>query len=157
MSSELLLDSTEYVRSDKDTHFTGALAQNAVKTENISFPADWVTMGLRKAKIVDIKIISDQQLAWDVKFYSKDTHAVTTDLDADSFIRTFKFDASAGVQEAGADQYYYDIDPSEFPFVYIDEDGTSEFHVTLVNRSATPKTAGAAGEVVVIIQAIPIC
>ena len=157
MTSELLLDSAEYVRSDKDSHFTGALAQNAVETEDIGFPADWATMVLSKAKILGVTIISDQQLAWDVKFYAKDTHAVTSDLDLDSAIRTLKFDASAGVQEAGANQYYYDIDPTEFPFIYHDEDNTSEFHVTLINRSATAKNAGATGEVVVIIHAIPIC
>ena len=145
-----------YIRSDKDTHFTGALVQHAVEAENIGFPGDWDTIGIQKVEILGVSVISDQQLAWDIKFYGKDTHAVTTDLDSDFFEKTLKLDASDGIQEAGANQYYYDLDPSFFPFIYHDEDVTSELHVTLVNRSATAKTAGAAGEVVIIIHAIPI-
>lgn len=153
---DLLLCSAEYVRSDKDTHFSGALAQNAIEAEDIAFPSDWGVMGIEKVQILGISVISDQQLAWDIKFYGKDTHAVTTDLDLDFFERTFKLNESDGIQEAGANQYYYDLDPTQFPFVYHDQDNTSEFHITLANRSATAKIAGATGEVVVIIHAVPI-
>ncbi len=157
MDDHVLVDSFELVRSDKDSHFIGSIVQHEVETADISFPSDWATMGISKVKVLGVSIISDQSLAWDVKFYAKDTHAVTTDLDSDSFIKTLKFDVSAGVREVASDQYYYDIDPTQFPFIYHDEDNTSEFHITLVNRSSTDKTAGAGGEIVLIIHAIPIC
>jgi len=146
----------EFVRSDKDTHFSGALAQNAVETENIGFPADWATAEIQKVQVLGVSVLSDQQLAWDIKFYGRDTHAVTANLDNDYFEKTLKLDASDGIQEAGANQFYYDLNPSFFPFIYHDDDRTSEFHITLVNRSAVAKTAGAGGEVVIIIHAVPI-
>ena len=157
-NSGAILSAAEYVRSDKDVHFIGALVQGAVETANISFPQDWVDAQVHRCEVLGIVVMSKEQLAWDVKFYGKDTHAVTSNLDLDSIAYTFKLNESDGIQEGStpANQYYYDLDPDRFPFVYQDEDLTSEFHITLVNRSVSAKTATTVGEIVIIIHAVPI-
>ena len=35
-----------YVDSVETTHFTGALAQNAMELESLNFPSDWGTIGV---------------------------------------------------------------------------------------------------------------
>lgn len=151
----LLLDSAAIIRTDKDSHFTGAIAQFAAEEENIGFPTDWATVGIQKVQIESLTLISDQALSYDIQFYSKDTFA-NTDIDSDKFVKTFKFVQGDGIQRAGANQYYYDISPDSLPYTYIDEDNSSEFHIALINRSATAKNAGATGEVTLIINAVPI-
>ncbi len=155
MSNNPLVDSGEYVDSDKDTHFTGALAQNASEEENIAFPSDWGTLGVQKLNIRNISVLSDQPLSWELQFYATDGQG-NADADTNSFITSLIFDASDAKQNDGTGLYSYDANPAHLPFVYHDEDNTSEFHLTLVNRSAAAKTAGAAGEVKVRIHAEPI-
>lgn len=133
-----------YLDSDKDTHFSGALAQNAIEFENITFPSYWI--GIKECIIEGISIQSDQNLEWDVMLFSKSS-AEDTDLDLDTFIDFFNFPSTSGKQIAGAGQYYYAFPANIMAIPYRDEDIKSQLHVGLVNRSATAKNAGATGEV----------
>lgn len=129
--------------SDKDAHFTGAIAQNAIETENIA--------GLisNNIKITGIAIESDQNLAYRLLFWRKDT-AASADLDIDEFIADQELDLpSYGFQVAGAGQYYMFVDGLDIE--YQDADDTYELHVSLQNLSATGKNAGATGEVKIVI------
>lgn len=129
------------LRSDKDTHFTGQIVQNAQETENLTGLA-W-----SKVRITGIMLQADQQLNFRVILWSKDTFD-DTDLDADAFIAEVQVPlVTAGFQVAGANQWYLDIRGVEIP--YQDEDSTNEVHISLQNLSATAKNAGATGEVVV--------
>ncbi len=137
------------IRSDKDIHFTGAIAQNAREDENIA-------TGMKSSHelwIESITIISDQNLEFDLYFFSKDTFS-NADLDLDAFIDVVNFPVSAAKQIAAAGSYYYTSAALSLP--YKDLDATAELHISLVNRSATGKNAGATGEVVVIISARPV-
>lgn len=151
----LCVDSGEFIDTDKDTHFTGAIAQNAVEEENIGMPANWATLQIQKAIISNITIASDQNLDWEVQFFSNDTQS-DTDADVDSAITSFRFSASDGKQVGDAGLWRYDANPAHKEFEYEDRDRTSEWHIALANRSVTTKAAGATGEVVVRFRATPI-
>ncbi len=145
----------EAIDSDKDTHFTGALAQDAIENENISFPSDFSTAQMQKLKIHQISIQSDQALDWDLILWSDDGFADTSDIDSDPHIIAETFLASDAVQIAGANQTYYRYNPVT-PILYIDKDNSGELHVGLINRSVTAKNAGATGEVKVRFMVEPI-
>lgn len=144
------------VKSDKDTHFTGALATNASEEENIS------GIRYRSGMIEAIHITSDQNLDWDVYFFAKDG-ITDTDLDVEYFLGVVTFVAADAKQIAGAGQYYYSTNNCSYafrPFPYVDLDAlaviesdqtTPELHIALVNRNATSKSAGGSGEVVVTV------
>jgi hypothetical protein len=142
------------VRTDKDTHFTGAIAQNAKEDENLTLPGTLRgTNGNARIAIRSIMLQSDQNLSWELIFWSTDGFD-NTDLDLDTFLSRWTFAVADGVQIAGANQFYYYIEGLDIP--YVDADNTGELHVSLVCRSAAGKTAGAGGEVVVQIAAEPI-
>lgn len=128
-----------WLTSDKDTHFTGAIAQNAKEDENLT--------GLQANKIVvtDVLIEADENLQFYLLFWSKDTFE-DTDLDTDVLLGFVDLDVPAnGFRIGGANQYYLNV--TDLDLHYEDEDATNEFHVSLLCRSAAGKTAGAAGEV----------
>ena len=152
------------IRSDKDTHFTGALAQNAGEDEDLAHPsyAGFPTAGHAKKPdaiassrifIRELRVWSDQNLSWEVQFYSKDTFD-DTDADVDTFLGSFTFAVADGLQVAGAGLYRYN--QTKLELFYYDADKTGEIHMKLVNRSTTSKNAGATGEVVVEIAAEPL-
>lgn len=128
------------IRSDKDMHFTGAILQNAKEDENLTGLAS------NKIRIKRIRAQSDQNLDWQWYLWSTDTMD-DVDLDIDSFRGRYLHDAIEGEQLAGANQYYYDSGPVDLS--YEDLDGSFEGHISLVNRSAVAKIAGANGEVIV--------
>ncbi|MFH1107740.1 MAG: hypothetical protein V1790_00875, partial [Planctomycetota bacterium] len=55
-----------HVRTDKDTHFTGALVTNAGELENIVLPGAIGAGGHSRARVRAISILSDQALDWEV-------------------------------------------------------------------------------------------
>lgn len=141
----------ERIRSDKDTHFTGALAQNAGEDENLT------GLSVNSGMIENISLQADQNLDWDIYLYATDGFD-DTDLDNDTLLGVVRFVASDGQQIGGSNQYYYSTVSSSYafrPFQYIDDDGTNEIHVKLVNRNATAKNSGATGEVVLEITFRP--
>jgi hypothetical protein len=141
------------VRTDKDTHFTGAIAQNAKEDENISLPVALEGMnGNARGLIRTIMLQSDQNLAWELAFWSGDGFD-STDVDLDTFISRWTFAVADGIRYGGAGQYYYYIEGLALP--YVDDDNSGELHLSLVNRSATGKNAGGTGEVAVELSIQP--
>lgn len=128
------------ISSDKDVNFTGALAQNAGANANI------VGLPDNDGVIASLALLADQQLAFEVQFYSRDTFD-NADLDLDTYLGSYRFAEGDGIQVAGAGSFKYDVSHLDLP--YRDADGTLELHIKLVNRSAVGKNAGATGEVVV--------
>jgi len=75
------------IRSDKDFHFTGALAKNESEQENLT--------GLVSNKLIihSVSIGSVQALHFRLEFYSKDNFT-NPDLDEDTFIGSVDLDLS---------------------------------------------------------------
>lgn len=128
------------LRSDKDDHFTGAIAQNAIEEESLT--------GLiaNKVKITGVVILSDQQLDYRVILFSTDGFA-DADLDVDSLFNEVELDLlSYGWRIADTGKYCMVVTGLDID--YIDDDASKELHVALQNLSSTSKTAGADGEVI---------
>jgi hypothetical protein len=134
-----------FATTDKDVDFTGALAQNASATATLSVPQ---LPSSCQARLNNIQIISDQQLAWEVWLWgTSDFAANSSNLDAVFPFGRWAFTAADGVQIAGAGPYYYFISGLGLP--YQELAGLSKLNVMLVNRSATSKNAGVTGEIVI--------
>jgi len=137
-----------HVRSDKDTHFVGSLATNAGESANIVLPAGVGGDGRGRCRMRAMTIVSDQNLAWEILLFAKDTFlTLAADLDLVPFVARWSFTAADAIQVAGTGPYLYYIDGNDQH--YEDMDDTGELHAVLVNRSVTAKNAGATGEVVV--------
>lgn len=144
----------QVIDSDKDSHFTGTLTQNAIENESIAMPSNWQTTVVNKCCIKQITLESDQQLDFDLVLYSKSAYT-NADLDLDNLIDMISFSASGATQIAGTGQYYYSY-PLTRGIEYSDLSHTSRIHCGLINRSAVAKNAGATGEVKVRFMACPI-
>ena len=149
------LKEIQYIKSDKDTHFSGALAQNAAEVEALNFPTDWVTLGISDIIIESVSIQSDQNLEWDVMLFSTDG-TTDTDLDLDTFTDFFNFATTSGKQIGAANQFYYSSPSNNLQIPYKNTQNRSKLHVALVNRSATGKNAGATGEFTVEFAVRPV-
>lgn len=130
----------EQIRSDKDSHFTTAIAQNAIEEENLTgLTSDEIT-------ITGIAIIADEAKSYRLWFFETDDFQ-EVDLDNDRFIEFVDFDlTSKAAQIAGTGAYYYAI--TGLNINYQDIDASNELHVALQNLDAGAKTAGATGEIV---------
>jgi len=147
ITAEAPRDVFQLMETDKDTHFTEALAQYAKEDENIS--------GLlyNKSRIIGVGILSDQQLHYKLLLWFKDTFD-DTDLDVDEYCAEIDLDiATYGFQVGGTGQWYMDI--RNLHADYEDLDGTKELHASLINMSATSKNAGATGEVKLFVYYAP--
>lgn len=141
------------VRSVMGTHFTTEIVQNAGEDESLTLPACLAGInGNARGAVRSISIVSDENLAWEVQFWRSGTHGAT--VDALKWIGRWSFIATDAVRLAGAGSYLYYIDGLDIP--YIDADNSGKLHVTLTNRSAAAKTAGANGEVVLDVRMQPI-
>lgn len=140
-------ETRSYIDSDKDSHFTTSIAQNAIETENLTGLSD------SNITITGVSVQADEALDFRLWLFGTDGHA-DTDLDDDEFIDFVDLDlATNGAQIAGAGQYYYA--QTGLNIDYEDEDASNELHLALQNLSAAAKTAGAAGEVKVKIFYTP--
>ena len=135
------------IRSDKDSHFTGALGQYAKEDENL------VGMITNKGRISGITLESDQQLWYKVLIWSKDTFD-DTDLDLDTLIGEIDMKLNIyGWQVNGTGTWYMDM--RNLAVDIMDEDNSNELHISLMNMSGTGKAAGSSGEVVVQVTYSP--
>lgn len=128
------------LRSDKDTHFTGAIAQNAKEDEDLT--------GLlgNKVRITGVSLQADENLSFRVIFWKTDGFD-NTSLFLDRFCGEVTIDLPTnGYRIGGANQYYLDMRGLDID--YEDEDASNELHVSLMCLTAAGKTAGAGGEVV---------
>lgn len=153
----LSIPRAQLIKSDKDTHFSGALAQNAAESESLTGFSD--VSGV----IEQVSLISDQNLDWELMFFATSGFD-DADYDADFFLGAVRFVAADGKQIAGVGGYYYCTANMALPFepiTYIDKtsvdagNNSGSIYCVLVNRSATGKNAGATGEVAVNIVIRP--
>lgn len=130
------------LRSDKDSHFTGTIAQNAIEAEDLT------GLVANKIRITGISIQAEQALDFYLMLWDADSFA-DADLDDDAFIGMVRCNlASHGKQIGGTAQYYLSIEGLDLD--YWDADESKELHVSLFNNSATGKLASASGGEVVI-------
>lgn len=134
--------------SDKDVHFTGAIAQNGMETESLDLDSHLQSIGVNEIFIRSVSVQSKENLEWDVYLFG-DNNFNNTDLDLDRFTDNFNFPLTSGLQIGGANQYYYPSPSNNIQIPYKDEDLTSKMHVGLVCRTAGGKSAGTAGQVVI--------
>ena len=136
-------------KTDKDTHFTGAIVQFDHETENLTGLTD------DRIFIRGVNIQSDQNLKFRLIFWTKDTFS-NADLDVDTYIDDVILDMSDventfRINNSG--QYYLNV--SSLNILYEDEDSSKELHCSLQNLSPTSKNAGASGEVQLDIKYAP--
>ena len=129
----------DFVRSDKDTHFRDALIQFASEYEDLVIATD-LPQGRADSYITSIRLMSIQNLAWTIVFYSRRRN-YESDYDMDTSIDFHSFVASDGL--ATATSYLYAVSGLLIP--YRDEDNSGELHVGLHNRSTTAKDPGDSG------------
>tara|TARA_Y100000310_G_scaffold236502_1_gene239688 strand:+ start:7320 stop:7793 length:474 start_codon:yes stop_codon:yes gene_type:complete len=132
----------ETIVSDKDTHFTGALTQNAIENESLDFPADWSQAQIQKMMITGVSaqaIFTNTTTTLDFEVFLWNTKDfANTDLDVDGYVASFILAATDARQIAGTGQYYYESQSDfKLPIDYQDTDSSGKLHVGLVNRSAT--------------------
>ena len=119
--------------SDKDTHFTDAIALDAIEYEDIT--------GLRANKIFirGINIQCSSALAFRFWLWDSDAHAAA-DLDTDTFLEFVELNMAVnGERIAGAGQYY--LQATGLNIIYEDTDGTFELHCGLQIYAGAGKAA----------------
>ena len=131
------------VRTDKLVHFTDALILGAVEHEDLRFPEAIAAGNHARSVIRTLMILARENLAYEVVFWRSDQHD-DPDPALDSFIGVWPFIGADGLQIAGAGLFRYYVAGLQIP--YQDFDRTGELHISIVNRSAAAKTAGAVGE-----------
>lgn len=126
------------VRSDKDTHFTGAIAQDGVERETLA------NLRSDRVRISKISIQAIQQLRFQVLLYSTEDYD-ESNLDNDKFVASVDLDLVRYGFQQTTSQYRMDM---QVAIDYLDEDETKSLHVVLKNLDPTAKIAGANGQVV---------
>ena len=140
-----------YIRSDKDLAFTDALIEDAREDESLAFPNE---IGRSNEVLIEtISIISKENREWDVYLFTKSGFS-NADLDLDNFLTVVKFTEVSGNQIATAGSFYYS--QALLAIAYKDLDATSKLHISLVNRGIGTKTAGAAGEIILLFGVRPV-
>ena len=164
-----------YLRSNPATDCTGYLDPKErctfnIKLEGLTAPGQ--TKSANAGIIRSVTLLSAQQIALDVAFYTRDCYSGTAkqgcspaNMHSDSFLDYFPFattdlfqespNAGQGDQYRGAvsalNIYYRDMDAAQ------DKDNNRQLHVSIVNReSATMKVSGDSGKVAVIIGFEPL-
>lgn len=139
------------IKSDKDTHFTTAIAVNAKEDENLA------GLQANKILIVGVAVEAKEQNHYRALFWKTDGFD-DTNLDLDSFIGAVDLDlVTNGFQIGGAGQWYWDEKLGRGNGIeYHDEDSSSELHVSLQNLGPGAKTAGVNGEVVLKVSYVPL-
>jgi len=142
-----------YIATDKDTDFEATLAENAILSESIDMPTDWQTADIQKCIISEMSVQSDENLDWELLFWANGDYN-NTDLDLSKVITRISLAATTADQIAGSNQYIYD-NPLAQSIEYVDEDNTSKIHISLINRSASAKSADPNGSIVIRIGCTP--
>ncbi len=135
----------------KSAKITGSIATGVGSDINVDFPADWKTCGIQKLKIHNIAVTGElsnttgNTIDFDLLFFGKDTHGTdTTDTSAENllgeivFLAT-DFDGSAYTGGGASFRAYKDL--ADNPVYYVDQDNTSELHMTFINRDADTLSA----------------
>ncbi len=135
------------IRSDKDAHFTGAIAQFAAEEENLT--------GLIANKILikEAILLAKEQLIFRLWFALEDSFE-DADMDEDRLEQYLDFDlVTSGVLYKNTGFYRLPLTTEQQGLLYYtDEDETNELHVALECLSAAGKSEGEAGQVVIIVK-----
>lgn len=129
------------LRSDKDTHFTEAIAQNNSEEENIT------GLEANKIRITRITLTADEELNFRVWLFGTDGFT-NTDMDSDRYITWENFDLTTNGKQY-TNTGFYRFDKTNLKIDYEDLDATNELHIALECLSAAGKSSGSAGEVVI--------
>lgn len=138
-------------RTVRTRDFIGSLAQNAAATANVQVPGN--VKGPAKHRLKSIVVISAENLAWELQFFASANFKQPGNIDNDLFLGYYLFATNNAVQWSGAGYFYYYIAGLDIPIE--DADNTGALHIALVNRSAAAKTAGALGEMVIVLGLEP--
>ncbi len=129
--------------TDKDVHFTGAIALNAIEYEDI------VGLTTNKITIKGVNIQAQEAMFYTLWLWKSIGHA-NVDIDVDSFREFVNLDvATSGKRIAGAGQWY--LQTTGLNILYEDDDppsttGKYTLHIGLMVSAGAGKSAGAAGE-----------
>ncbi|MBT9142837.1 MAG: hypothetical protein DDT29_01233 [Dehalococcoidia bacterium] len=128
------------LRTNKDLHFTEAIAQNMTEREIVSgLIAD-------KIRIISLAIQSRERLRYRLILFSG-RGFTNTNLNLDTFRSEQEFDLPVwGLRIGEIGQFYMSIDGLSIE--YEDKERTRTLYVALQNLSIARKSVGAAGEVV---------
>lgn len=153
--------SVQKIETDKDSHFTTALAVRAMDRESIDFPSHWATCQIQKCMITGINVVvnghTGSALDLDVLLFSSGEYDDTSDIDTDSLIQLVRFDAADAYEiNTTTGTWYYDTQTAQgMPIDYVDDDGTSKFHIGVLNRSAAETYSTATDTMKITITAEP--
>lgn len=132
-------DEPQWLVTDKDVEFTGAIILNAKADENLA------GLAADKVVITDVMLEGDENLHFYLLFWGTDGFE-DADLDIDSFLGFVELDLpNNGFRIGAANQYYLNV--TDLNLHYEDADAGNELHISLLCLTAAGKTAGAAGEV----------
>lgn len=129
------------IRSDPASHFTGAIAQNAMEVEALDAPSASFT-------ITRIALMAEENLDWDVVFFAN-ANGNDADPADNALIDSIPLRASDinGRQIAGTGLFLYGVSDFRLPI----QSDSRALHVGLVCRSAAGKTASAGGGAVTLV------
>jgi len=132
----------DQIKSDKDSHFSGALATGAQEYEDLSFPDGYSEAQIQKLRIHRAVIVADNTntttlVPFYINFWGSDAASLATDPDLDLFQGRMEF-AEGDLEQIGGGGLYRGIrDLGDSPMYYIDEDNSSELHVSLQNTDGS--------------------
>jgi hypothetical protein len=141
-------------RSDPATHFLAAITTGQSVAEHLPIISA-VSAGMHSRSIIrHLVFFSVQNLAWELVFFGRRT-LTGASLGEDSFLASYRFTASDGVQYAANAAFVYQATNVDLPYADFDVEDPSipladrggKWHVLLINRSPTAKLANAAGAV----------
>lgn len=142
------------VRSQSTVHFLGAAAQNVALVENLDVKAlpngdgEGLSAGRHmRSRLHELRIISAQQLAWEVELWGKAAGIGGAAIDAEFFLGKFAFAVGDGTQAQGDTFFHYWVPGLDLS--YQDLDLVGKVNVRLINRGVVAKIAGVGGAVVV--------
>lgn len=138
-----VLGQLQLVRTDKDTHFTTAISANEHEFENLT------GLDSNKGVIESISLMAEDDRTWHVHFWRTDA-AEDADLDTDAWLGMVELNNANSVNIGNAESGTYRHIKAPLAIPYEDADNSNELHISLVPVGAA-KTAGASGEVVLII------
>lgn len=135
-------------RTDPAEDFIGAILTNAAIFANLDMIG---AVGEMPHLVSSLEIVSVQQLAWELWFFSRETTSIPAAPADDYFRGRWSFQAADGVQIGATGLYHYSIDglliPNECEDYRLHPKKHGQFHVALVNRSPTAKLAGPTGAI----------
>ena len=133
------------VRSRPATDWTSALAQNASEALALPLPEAIAAGKHCRARIRAIDVVSSDNLAWELLFFTNSRVQLPIALASDGFCGRARFTEAEGGQVGLVllSNYYYHRADLNIP--YEDTDLLGRLNVVLVNRSPIAKTAASAG------------